>query len=187
MTAVDPDISTSHTLALASTINRLERAWAPSRIMVDPSDQGKSNGALPYPLPAFLQAERFARGLLPPNRHNFLDVGCALGTKMLIMQYLGWTVRGIDRVPEYVEVATKLTGAQVDCGLAEIVVSDYWAQFDYIYMYRPLRDNGALSILVNKIVLASEISTVFFFPDSPAPDSSLITGASLPDGVYIRG
>lgn len=80
---------------------------------------------------------------------SFLDVGCGLGIKMLLASMKGWLVRGVDKNPEYLKIAKKMSfhlshlDDDKDCIADRIVEGDlldypYYGKMDCIYTYRPI-------------------------------------------------
>ncbi len=82
---------------------------------------------------AEVEAETRANGC----NGRFLDVGCGIGTKLLLARFLGWgDVTGIELRPEYGEVARRLC-PEADVFVADAFEWDGYGEFDVVFMYRP--------------------------------------------------
>ena len=66
---------------------------------------------IPYRINAFLEqldTAVTARRVLGCSKPKFLDVGCGIGTKVLLAQHFGCDAYGLEINPKYVEVARKV-------------------------------------------------------------------------------
>lgn len=66
---------------------------------------------------------------------TFLDMGCGVGTKLLLAYLRGWMVTGVERHTDYAEAARRLVPE------AQVIVGDAWTftgydAFDVVYSYR---------------------------------------------------
>jgi SAM-dependent methyltransferase len=64
---------------------------------------------------------------------HFLDVGCGIGTKMLLAGGLLLQTFGIEKRPEYAQIAARL-GLKVQ--VADAMEWDHYSAFDIVYTYR---------------------------------------------------
>lgn len=91
-------------------------------------------GYEPLPLAPFIAALEIARSLIPNGR--FLDVGCGIGTKLLLAHYLGWAdVTGVELRPEYAGPARRLM-PEATIVEADAFGWDGYNEFDVVYSYR---------------------------------------------------
>ena len=91
---------------------------------------------MPYPLFGFIAL--LAEALPEATGNRFLEVGCGIGTRMLVARELfGLDVTGVERVPDYAPVTEKLgLRAQV----ADARDYDGYGQADVVWFNRPFRD-----------------------------------------------
>jgi SAM-dependent methyltransferase len=77
------------------------------------------------------------------GRGSFLDVGCGIGTKCLLAEQRGLNAEGIERVPEYVAEARRLSVkvAEIDCR----DWNGYGNPWGIVFMNGPFRDVGLQS------------------------------------------
>lgn len=104
---------------------------------------------IPFPCGAFVDMLMNAYVLLGHDRSKkFLDVGCGIGTKVILACSLmdGY---GIDYNEQYVNKANTLGLNRV--GLADGLLFDKYNQFDLIYYYRPIQDTERYLALESKI------------------------------------
>lgn len=115
-------------LALGHTIQRLEDGW----YVPHGDDDHFDLHALP--------SLEFLRGMEELGEPTtFLDLGCGVGTKLLLAHWLGWEVTGVERHPDYADAARRLVPE------ADIHVGDAWTwqgldHFDVVYSYRLVVD-----------------------------------------------
>lgn len=71
-----------------------------------------------------------------PNGRTLMDIGCGIGTNLLMAFVMGWNVVGVDRHLPYLEVARALVPE------ARLIHSDAFDltsfDADVIYVYRPM-------------------------------------------------
>lgn len=117
--------------ALAETVERLERAWLPAELVPHhefyPYD--------PTPVSVFTRALELA--LLHRTGDRYLEVGCGIGTKLIIAAKCGLLVHGIEAREQYVAMARHL------CPEATIETADArtwqgYRDFDIVFSYKPL-------------------------------------------------
>lgn len=166
--------------ALDNLITHLEKAWYPL-LDYDVTADNEFNGPTPYPVSLFLEQEYVARSLLGLGR-KFLDVGCGIGTKLLLMDYIGWSVTGLERIPEFAETASKMCP---DADVLTIDAFDYlgYADHDFIYTYKPIRDNEKMAELLDFIVDGAKKGALFFLPMCHVPDSLTNLGIQ---NIYVK-
>ncbi len=114
------------------------------------------------PLPVAL----FLDGLLSAETYvagrRFLDVGCGIGTKLVLMSAYGWNVAGIDRYEPYLEVAAELC-PEADLRLADLRdVESFDA--DLVYMYRPGVSEQHAREFETHVIERLTSGTVLFLP-----------------------
>jgi len=115
-----------------TTAARLERHW----LNREPGTGSRYLPWMPFSIPAYIELVAEALPEAPGNR--FLDVGCGIGTKMLLAREIfGLDVAGIEASPVYAEQAKTL-------GLDVLVIdaADFggYDGYDLIWFYRPVRD-----------------------------------------------
>lgn len=137
-------------LALDQTIMRLEAGWFTAH--------GDDTGFDLHPLP---MAEFLAGMAACGEPGSFLDLGCGVGTKLLVAHMLGWQVTGVERHPDYAEAAMRLVPE------AYVVVADVREQadltgYDVVFSYRLMVDVEAQHELNRLIVSRMRPGALFF-------------------------
>lgn len=99
---------------------------------------------------------------------KFLDVGCGLGTKMLLAKNHGLIPYGIDTNPKYLEVVREM---EMECEMADALTFEKYADFDLIYWYIPIRDRPLMEQLEDRICAEANENAVLF------PGSRMLFGA----------
>lgn len=98
----------------------------------------------------------------PPG--SFLDLGCGIGTKLVLARMLGWDVTGVERHGDYAKVARRLVPE------ATITVGDAWTaelgSFDIVYSYRLMVDLDAQHALNRSIAHRMRPGALYFCPGS---------------------
>lgn len=119
-----PPIRHDHLLALDQAIVRLETGW------VDYHGDTEWFDAHPLPMPEFLRGMDVCG---EPGR--FIDLGCSMGTKMLVAYLLGWEVAGVEMYPDYAAAARRLVPEATihTCDVRETPDLD---TYDVVYSYR---------------------------------------------------
>ena len=115
-------------------------------------DARAKTGAFPYiplQLAPFLEQLFKARSILNPDwvsqrystypRPSFIDVGCGIGTKVLIAKQFCLDYYGIEINKKYVEVARKLLGDYKKTILQGDARKHDYSPYDIIYFYCPMR------------------------------------------------
>lgn len=144
-----PRVVHDPTLALDQTLTRLEAGWF--------TPHGDDTGFDLHPLPM----REFLAGMAAcgePGR--FIDLGCGVGTKLLVAHLLGWAVVGVERHADYADAARRLvpeatvvTGDVLDVSLDG---------FDVVYSYRLMVDLDAQHELNRRIVARMRPGALFF-------------------------
>lgn len=122
--------------AVGWAIEQLERAWVPVELYLDPV----CHAYIPFRVDQFIEGLIVAMANAPGKR--FLEVGCGIGTKLMIASRMGLDVAGIENREQYVAVAKHL------CPEAAIELADArwyggYRGFDIVYSYLPLHDPAA--------------------------------------------
>jgi SAM-dependent methyltransferase len=106
---------------------------------------------IPFDMATFIHEMEVLRQMLRPNGHirpKFIDVGCGVGTKLIIAQQFGFECYGIELDAELVKIAKQLR-FQVERGNA--IRADY-SIYDAIYFYCPIRDPELEAKLERRII-----------------------------------
>jgi trans-aconitate methyltransferase len=126
------------------SVTGLERAWQGN---IPSANDDQHIPWLPFPIPEFVSlctaAVTEAEGL------TFLEVGCGIGTKMLIAETIfGLDVFGIERVPEYVAQAQRI-GLRV----SEADAGEWkgYGNYDILWLNRPFRQPDTEAALETRI------------------------------------
>lgn len=117
--------------ALSVAVERLEGAWLPAELPL----HEEFFPYQPTPMPDFIADLEIA--LTRATGRRYLEVGCGLGTKMVIAQAAGLEVHGIEAREQYAAMARYL------CPEAKVEIADAryygaYAAFDIVFCYRPL-------------------------------------------------
>jgi trans-aconitate methyltransferase len=93
---------------------------------------------MPFSWPDFVAL--VAEALPETTGDRFLDIGCGIGTKMMLAEEIfGLNVQGVERVPEYVKEARQhgLVVAEAD-----VLGWDGYNEFDLVFFNRPFYDQA---------------------------------------------
>jgi len=120
-------------LALDQTVMRLEERLCAGLGFSNAPQVDGWYAYHPLPLPEFL------RGMEACGDPGlFMDLGCGIGTKMLVAHFLGWQVAGVEHNPAYAAIAEGLVPE------ATVTVGDArygpLSAFDVVYSYRLMTD-----------------------------------------------
>lgn len=112
----------------------------------------------------------------PKESPRFVDVGCGIGTKLLLARMAGFHVTGIEMTHNYVKVAKKLlshtghnnwqynryrsTGRSYEIIEGDALIQDY-SPYDVIYFYCPLKDYKMQEKLNLQIVRTARKGAIF--------------------------
>ena len=82
----------------------------------------------------------------------FIDVGCGVGTKMLIAaELLGLDAHGVERDPGMAAYARERQRGTTWLADALELPQEFWGAFDIVWMYRPFRDSGRQARLEQRV------------------------------------
>lgn len=145
--------------ALHQVLCRLEE-----RLAGPPVDSDEFFGYRPLPLAEFLAGMKAVGE--PCGR--FLDLGCGVGTKLLIAHYLGWSeLVGVEHDPALVELAGELVSE------AEIVEADAFefdcSGFNVVYTYRICQSLDRQDALGLHIAATADPGTVVLYAGADMP------------------
>lgn len=131
--------------SMISTVITLEREWMTRPAGRD--DLARYLPWMPFSWPDFVAL--VAEALPETTGDRFLDVGCGIGTKLLLAEEIfGLDVRGVERVPEFVKEARQ-------CGLivaeADALGWDGYGEFDIVFFNRPFHDNDVQAQLEQQV------------------------------------
>jgi trans-aconitate methyltransferase len=132
-------------IALAlSTATEQERSWQGK---VPEANDERHIPWLPFPIPEFVALTALAAAEADGPR--FLEIGCGIGTKMLLAQAIfQLDVTGFDRVPEFVEQAC---GNGLNAVRADAATWDGYGEFDIVWFNRPLREAAEEAALETRV------------------------------------
>ena len=161
--------------ALYNTMCGLESRWIPS---VSGEGREGSHPAVSFPLWSFVRGIQRAEAYFIEKRlgrmPRFLDVGCGIGTKVLLVQQWGWEADGLDFVPEYCEAARELCGALSAITCVDAREYDNYGTYDLVYAYRPLVDMDETMKLTIWMAEQLKPGALMFLAWWPEFDSSLL-------------
>lgn len=100
----------------------------------------------PYPATSFVNLLTVAMSV---NHGKFIDVGCGIGTKVRIAEFMGLEAYGVELFAQYVEEARSI-GVNVQAYDIREDGFDY-SQYGIIYINHPLRDTHAQDLLEYRI------------------------------------
>lgn len=113
---------------------------------------------VPFPCGFFVDTVLNAFFILGQDRSKkFLDVGCGIGTKVMLASSL-FDAYGIDIEEKYVKTAHDLKINRV--GQADAMNFDRYDQFDVIYYYRPIFDPIIYRDFESKIHKESKVGSL---------------------------
>lgn len=125
--------------SLITDVARLDREWMRKSAG---HDDPRSTSWMPFPLFDFIAL--VAEALPEAQGDAFLEVGCGIGTRMLVANRVyGLDCHGIDRVPEYVAQAREMLPAGepgVTAEVADALGWDGYGKYDLLWFNRPFND-----------------------------------------------
>lgn len=141
---------------LGRVIRQLEQAWLPPPPPIDLERYSWESLPLEQFLPGLLEA-----AVVKPGR--FLDVGCGIGTKMLVAREFGYSVSGIEIYPEY---AARARGMLPEAEIIEGDVEgfDRYGEYDFLYCYRPFKNDEREDALEDQIIGQMKTGAWLFLP-----------------------
>ena len=123
--------------AAIGTVIALEARWAADR-SAGRDDLATYTPWMPFSWPAFIALVAEALPEVPGDR--FLEVGCGIGTKMMLAEAVfGLDVHGVERVPEYVKAARE-QGLSVDED--DALAWEGYGDYDLVFLNRAFSDQG---------------------------------------------
>jgi SAM-dependent methyltransferase len=161
-------------VAVGAAIANLEQRWLP-----EPHGIDGLYGYVPLPLSEFLSGITSV-DLSTPG--SFLDVGCGLGVKLVIMRSLGWRVAGIDIHQPYLDAAAEL------CPDADLTCADLRDtqsfDVDFVFMFRPAIDDAMERECETHLLERLEPGTVLFLAGERLIDPGEYGGLPVGDQVW---
>ncbi len=112
---------------------------------------------------------------------NFLDVGCGLGTTLMMAKMLDFTPFGLDRCQKYVEVARMMTSKNQVFHQSATTFKHY-GDYDVVYWYNPIEDTKMMSQVENKILEESKTPVVLL----SAFENKFLDDKDLKDVLVFR-
>lgn len=127
---------------LVTDVGRLDREW--QRKPAGHDEPERSTPWMPFPLFDFIAL--VAEALPEAAGSSFLEVGCGIGTRMLVAHELfSLDCHGIDRVPEYVAQANEMLPEGRPGVTAEVADALGWGgygKYDIVWFNRPFNDRA---------------------------------------------
>lgn len=169
--------------AAIAMAERMDREW-----QRNPAgrDDVRATPWMPFPLFDFIAL--VAEAMPETAGDSFLEVGCGIGTRMMIASRLyGLDAHGIDRVPEYVAAATEL-GCSAE--VADALGWEGYGKYDLLWFNRPFRDRGTQRALEAQVWNDMRPGAVVIWAnlEMPPPASwwPVLTETSLPRGIVQK-
>ncbi len=143
-----------HMIDVCKTVAKLDKEWQRGDVG---HDDARYTPWMPNPSwPDYVAL--LAEAMPDVEGPRFLEVGCGIGTRMLIAREMfGLDVSGIERVPEYVAQAKEL-GLSVEC--IDALGWEGYGTFDVVWLNRPFRDPEMELALEGQIWAEVEPGTV---------------------------
>lgn len=187
-----------HHYGLEEIIRRLEDAYAGDT--EEQKEARKQDGQYPYiplTLSHFCSQMDVVSGLLGPYyedraRKKFVDVGCGIGTKVLIAQSYGPEAHGIECEPRYVEKAKalmSLTGADASKYIHQADATKCgYSMYDVIYFYCPFFNPQFEVKLENHLVKSAKKGAYFLanLKQSPIWDDKKVVRRVWKDCIFRK-
>lgn len=143
--------------ALAHTIDALERAWFPAVLPEHPEFYEYQSTPVDTFVVALAQARELAQG------DSYLEVGCGIGTKLVIAQHFGFEVHGIEARAQYAATAAFLC-PEAKIEVADARYYDAYNAFDVIFCYRPIISEEGQAALDRRICEQAKDGAVLLCP-----------------------
>ena len=132
---------------LAAVLRSVQQADAKWMSRGEGRDNPDSTPWMPFPLFDFIAL--VAESLPAITSSNFLEVGCGIGTRMLVARdFFGLDTHGFDRVPEYVKEAQS---QGLSAETADALEYPHYGDFDLIWFNRPFNNASMQSRLEGKV------------------------------------
>ncbi len=143
--------------ALATAIDRLEAAWLPAELSAHPEFHDYQS----TPVDTFMQGLAVCREHAPGGR--WLEVGCGIGTKLILAHEMGFRVHGLDNRAQYI-AAAKFLCPEATLEVADARYYDRYGAFDVVFCYRPLIKEEATVALERWIVSRMAAGALLYLP-----------------------
>jgi len=142
--------------AIIRTCAQMELAWK-NKIQQSRADRKLFTGWMPFPI--FEYAGLVLEALPEVNGNEFLEIGCGIGTKMLLTAELipELRVSGIERNEEYAAAARRLS---LNVAIADALNWNGYAGPDWIWFNRVFRDVAAQADLEAKVLAETKPGVV---------------------------
>lgn len=168
--------------AVGRLIERFEAAFTPP--LSEITDGFYSWVSLP--LTDFLAGMRVAQQYLIDRdrwdgRRVFLDVGCGIGSKLVLASELGWRTAGIEMYPAYVESACALCPSTPIYQVNAFDFAEY-GRADLVYSYRLCASDEEQERLTAHIIGQMEPLSLLFLARCPDPEGL----EPLGEGVWVK-
>jgi 2-polyprenyl-3-methyl-5-hydroxy-6-metoxy-1,4-benzoquinol methylase len=142
---------------VSKAIDQLERAWLPAILFGDPEMHAYET------LPMDWFARMLDIAMAATTGRRYLEVGCGIGTKLVVAQWAGLEVHAIEARAQYA------AAAQFMCPEAKVEIADArkydgYGGFDIIYCYRPLIPDEAQIMLEDYMVARMKQDAVLMMP-----------------------
>jgi trans-aconitate methyltransferase len=159
-------VTSEPVIALGEVIDRLERAWYPAEAW----QSLELHPYTPWPISDFIPA--LCAAMLATSGRRYLEIGCGIGTKLVIAEAFGLETHGIDVREQYVAAARHL------CPEARIEIADARGYdlrpFDVVYSYRPFIHENQQAEFDETLVGRMKRGSVLITPDRHMPEWSPI-------------
>jgi hypothetical protein len=96
------------------------------------------------------------------NLKNIVDLGSGSGILLLLLKYLGFSVKGIEKEDKLIKISHLLYVETQKRDLLELKDTDI-KSFDCIYMYEPIRDESLCVKFVEKLEQATHKGQYIFY------------------------
>lgn len=175
---------------LIADVTRLDREW--QRKPAGHDEPERSTPWMPFPLFDFIAL--VAEALPETEGGSLLEVGCGIGTRMLVAHELfGLEAHGIDRVPEYVAQASQMlpegmTGVTAE--VADALGWDGYGKYDLLWFNRPFRDRATQRQLEAQVWQDMRPGAVVIWANLEMPPPAnwwpVLVEASVPRGIVQK-
>jgi hypothetical protein len=132
---------------MAYAFNKLEDHLRPT-LSLQARDRFQKKGMftfIPSGTRTFINHLLMAKSILASNEENlsFIDVGCGIGTKVLLAKSLGFMAEGIEFNANYIKKAKQLLNFHDDCLIHQGDAREFkgYSNYDVIYFYCPMCDS----------------------------------------------
>lgn len=161
--------------ALGLVIERLEAAWLPAEWF----PRAELHWYEPLRVDHFLEALEMATAHAPGRK--YLEVGCGIGTKLVLARSLGLDVTGIEIREPYVAAARYLS-PETNVLLGDARGFDNYRDYDIVYAYRPVVGEAGQAAFEEYLARALRTDAVLI---SPLRDMTGYGFAALDSHRYV--